>query len=580
MIKKSIWLYILNIVLFSTVFSHEYAYANNTNYKWILNPSYDYDDISNIDLWDNKYEYPIKYGYTPNNLCGISIVEKDKKYNVIDYTGELLFDNYITIKPYILNVSEIGTFIYEEKEYHKNQYNSLGSFISSLPEVGFSMGVLQWNKSVEKLGYIDITGNDDFSEINLDKFPKGSFVVQEAQSIYDKNTNSTYIKSNNKFGIVKDGEILVYPKYEEMKEFHDDMAAYRNEDKWGFVNFLGKEVIKPQYSYVNSFVHGYAPAKLNGKSGYIDNTGKEVIEFIFDETRPLDVYTGYSWVKKDGKWGVIQIENIKTNNSCKVVSKTKPNPMRLAEINPITNPASDNWLTKIIARKVGKSDISFLTQDDFNQINDIYVINEEIIEIPKEIGNLNDLKSLSLPNNKISELPIEMINLINLKSLDLSSNQLTKIPKEIENLTSLEYLYLSNNQISEVSKKIGNLTNLKILYLFGNHISEIPKEIGNLTNLEELWLYDNQIHQIPKEIGNLMHLTYLDLSKNQIIDIPKEIGNLTNLEYLVLSKNQIMDIPKEIINLTNLKGLDLSDNQITDVSGEVYDLLEDIITLQ
>lgn len=62
MIKRGI----LCIVLFFTIFCCQNTYANNNTYKWILTPSYDYDDIINIDLKDDMY--PIKYGYTPNNL--------------------------------------------------------------------------------------------------------------------------------------------------------------------------------------------------------------------------------------------------------------------------------------------------------------------------------------------------------------------------------------------------------------------------------------------------------------------------------------------------------------------------------
>lgn len=41
MIKRGI----LCIVLFFTIFCCQNTYANNNTYKWILTPSYDYDDI-------------------------------------------------------------------------------------------------------------------------------------------------------------------------------------------------------------------------------------------------------------------------------------------------------------------------------------------------------------------------------------------------------------------------------------------------------------------------------------------------------------------------------------------------------
>ena len=148
----------------------------------------------------------------------------------------------------------------------------------------------------------------------------------------------------------------------------------------------------------------------------------------------------------------------------------------------------------------------------------------------------------------------DIYTLYNLKELFLhNNNQIKDIPKEIGNLTNLQLLNLSNNDIKDIPKEIGNLTDLQELDLSNNKIEEIPKEIGNLTNLLELNLNYNQIKEIPKEIGNLTNLLELYLMNNQIKEIPKEIGDLTNLQKLYLNDNQIKEIPKEIGNLTNLQ---------------------------
>ena len=55
-------------------------------------------------------------------------------------------------------------------------------------------------------------------------------------------------------------------------------------------------------------------------------------------------------------------------------------------------------------------------------------------------------------------------DLINLQELKLNNNQLNEIPKEIGNLINLRNLYLENNQLSDIPKEIGNLINLQILH--------------------------------------------------------------------------------------------------------------------
>ena len=85
--------------------------------------------------------------------------------------------------------------------------------------------------------------------------------------------------------------------------------------------------------------------------------------------------------------------------------------------------------------------------------------------------------------NKTLKLNRMVTDLINLKELDLCDNQLEEIPKEIGSLINLQKLNLYNNQLKEIPKEIGSLINLQILNLNHNQLKEIPKEIESLINL-------------------------------------------------------------------------------------------------
>ena len=180
------------------------------------------------------------------------------------------------------------------------------------------------------------------------------------------------------------------------------------------------------------------------------------------------------------------------------------------------------------------------------------------------------------------EIPKEIGNLINLKQLFLNNNKLTgEIPREFEKLTNLENLSLYVNYLNgEIPFYLGNLMNLTHLLLGNNEFSgEIPKEIGNLINLTQLGLGNNKLTgEIPKELGNLINLTHLILGgwgSNLTGKIPKELGNLKNLTLLQLGRSNLSgEIPYELGSLTELEGLYLEFNQL---EGEIPESFNDII---
>lgn len=264
----------------------------------------------------------------------------------------------------------------------------------------------------------------------------------------------------------------------------------------------------------------------------------------------------------------LKIPNLIQNNSL----TNQLNPMKLPDIDPITNPASDNWLTQEIAKQVGKDNIADLTQQDFNKINKFTFVEAKVKEIPKEIGNLFNVTYIGLRDNQIMDIPKEMFNLSNLEFLHLAENQISEIPKEISTLVNLKFLYLERNEIDKIPNEVFNLSNLETLQVAYNNLNKLSFKINNSSNLKELILYHNQISEIPNEIRNLYNLTNLDLSYNYLISLPGEIKNLSNITSLSLGYNQLKSIPSAVINLPNLGSLELNDNQIVEIPNEIKNL--------
>jgi len=154
-------------------------------------------------------------------------------------------------------------------------------------------------------------------------------------------------------------------------------------------------------------------------------------------------------------------------------------------------------------------------------------------------------RAISVLKNKL-KLKGTVDEIFRLKTLNLNDNELTELPKEIGNLTNLETLNLNDNELTELPKEIGNLTNLENLELTRNELTELPKEIGNLTKLMRLFLSGNKLTNLPKEIGNLTNLVILWLRGNKLTDLPKEIGNLPKLKFIFAEQNNIKKLPEEL----------------------------------
>ena len=72
----------------------------------------------------------------------------------------------------------------------------------------------------------------------------------------------------------------------------------------------------------------------------------------------------------------------------------------------------------------------------------------------------------------------------NKKDLLLNNIDIVKLPPEIGQLNNLEYLDIDNNRLENLPPEIGQLNNLQILRINNNHLESLPPEIGQLENLQ------------------------------------------------------------------------------------------------
>lgn len=92
---------------------------------------------------------------------------------------------------------------------------------------------------------------------------------------------------NEKFGFIDGtGTEVVPPRYDMAVFFSEGFAAVCEgqfpDDKWGFIDKAGQEVIPLKYDFTEIFSEGLAAVSVGGKYGVIDKTGQEVVPPKYD----------------------------------------------------------------------------------------------------------------------------------------------------------------------------------------------------------------------------------------------------------------------------------------------------------
>jgi Leucine-rich repeat (LRR) protein len=188
-------------------------------------------------------------------------------------------------------------------------------------------------------------------------------------------------------------------------------------------------------------------------------------------------------------------------------------------------------------------------------------------------SNILNIYEINCSNNQISEIPSDIGELYNLHTLICSNNKIKSIPIEISKLYYLHTIDFSNNQISEIPEQLYELVNLRYFNCTNNKINIISSNIYKLTNLISFKYHDNPISEIPLEILNCKHLT--DMSFNidkidddhiilKILNTSDKIYKNNNTKYLNLKS-----IKFDLNTLSDYKNK-LSDNQIKQYLINIY----------
>lgn len=188
----------------------------------------------------------------------------------------------------IINIANIKNGYY--KYYVSDYTNSLKKNYSAKDMAGLNIRIEVYGKNGLVAVYI-IPYNSNGVIWEVFEIKNGKVVP--LQNTYKNVKNKKWWIEKKK--VYKTGEMVVPFKYDEVEDCNEGMIGVRINDKWGYVNSSGEEIIPIKYHYdsslISDFYDGIAVVEVedeNGsKFGLVNKQGKEITPIKYDDVAPF-----------------------------------------------------------------------------------------------------------------------------------------------------------------------------------------------------------------------------------------------------------------------------------------------------
>ena len=294
----------------------EQEYDSVINYEWVVEPTIEADDIYYVRLGsgERKSENERRKQYESS----YAVIQQGEKLGLIDMNGTMRTGmDYAWIESgYLMEKLDKTGLSYYDAFYNDELHpDIITDFFDEKGQYIYYQKALHNLAEWEGWAYT-------FQE------PEQTIPVRNAEGTIEvSDPYAWWNQQRGKYGLYKNGTMITDFIYGECGSVSEGLIAVKKDDKWGYVDENGNEIIPIEYDAswqqfedetvvatqerkIIDFCYGasggYIPLVQEGKWKLADLEGKTAIPTgIFEKICP--VYHGKCWVKKDGKWGVIAI---------------------------------------------------------------------------------------------------------------------------------------------------------------------------------------------------------------------------------------------------------------------------------
>ncbi|XP_038044180.1 leucine-rich repeat and immunoglobulin-like domain-containing nogo receptor-interacting protein 3 [Patiria miniata] len=285
-----------------------------------------------------------------------------------------------------------------------------------------------------------------------------------------------------------------------------------------------------------------------------------------------------------------------TNSGLRQIPNNLPREYRVFSFdNNILNVIEDDAFSGVTATRslsLSRCNITKIQDGAFDfiyNVSKLYLSENRLDTVPREVRNLSRLQLLDLTENSIDRLAMySFYGMKNLQTLLLDDNNITVLSKGcMSDASRLRVLSLKRNGMHTVKPESFHcLNSLEELYLSDNSFANLP--FGWLVGVFNLRVLDlrraysaNVVYDpTPRENSTMGWLfpglspllESLDLAENGITSLEfNAFQPLEELVWLDLSVNQLIDLPLGVFSrLRKLQRLDLSYNILTNLTDYLF----------